>query len=94
MLCLPGFLSTGNSKTSTDAAEPLPAFGVKQAVNSPLDFGPYASEAVTLSTKSWPGQRPAPAPNQEITLLVNDMNGAKIPVRCRLSDPAWFDALA
>ena len=74
-------------KVSTDAAEPLPAFGVKQAVNSPLDFGPYASEAVTLSTKSWPGQRPAPAPNQEITLLVNDMNGAKIPVRCRLSDP-------
>ena len=23
MLCLPGFLSTGNSKTSTDAAEPI-----------------------------------------------------------------------
>ena len=73
-------------KVPSDAKEALPAFGVKQADNSPFDFGPYKTEELTLSTVSWPGQRPAPQPNDVVTLFVNDVNGAKVPVKCRMSD--------
>ena len=69
-----------------DPQDPLPSFGVKQADNSPLDFGPYSRKEVTLSTKSWPGLRPAPPPSEVITLFVNDVNGIKVPISCTLSD--------
>ena len=35
----------------------------------------------TLSTLSWPGQRPAPSANIVVTLFVNDMNGNKVTIK-------------
>jgi hypothetical protein len=70
----------------SDPQDALPVWGVKQAVNSPLDFGPYKREGAELSTLSWPGQRAAPSPQEAVTLFVNDLNGAKVPIACRMGD--------
>ena len=74
-------------KAASDPKEGLPIFGVKQSENSPLDFGPYRTKDATLTTVSWPGLRPAPLPFQVVTLFVNDVNGEKVPIKCKLSDP-------
>jgi hypothetical protein len=59
---------------------------VKQSDNSPFDFGPYTGDNVTLSTVSWPGKRPAPPASTVVTLFVNDLNGNKVPIKCRMGD--------
>ena len=73
-------------QVASDPQDALPVWGVKQTVNSPLDFGPYKREGAELSTVSWPGQRAAPSPQEVVTLFVNDLNGAKVPIACRMGD--------